>query len=187
MTSYDQERDRKLVGTDHKGIELRSVYSWTEGAVERILRVPSGYMRDKTQERVENLALERRAETVDLELVEAGIELGKKIMEEVVASMNLDAPAPAAVASPLGSSETGVPAEKKCPFASLAGEGEKSALKEAFSRLTGTAGGEGGKCPVSETYRTVSPLFDGAVEQVLNETGLMFEMDKKRKEFKGEL
>jgi hypothetical protein len=43
-------------------------------------------MRNKTQERVEALARERAATTIDLALVEEAIEIGKKIMAEVIAN-----------------------------------------------------------------------------------------------------
>ncbi|MGH7410957.1 MAG: PCP reductase family protein, partial [Candidatus Methylomirabilis sp.] len=61
-------------------------FAWTEEAVVRLNRVPAGFMRDITKSRIEAVAKERGAELIDLELVEAGIEVGKKIMNEVVAN-----------------------------------------------------------------------------------------------------
>ena len=43
-------------------------------------------MRNKTQERIEELARERGASTIDLTLVEDGIELGKKMMAEMIST-----------------------------------------------------------------------------------------------------
>jgi hypothetical protein len=43
-------------------------------------------MRNKTQERIEELARERAASTVDLALVEEGIEIGKRMMAEMIAT-----------------------------------------------------------------------------------------------------
>jgi hypothetical protein len=43
-------------------------------------------MRNKTQERIEDLAKERAATTIDLALVEDGIEIGKKMMAEMIAT-----------------------------------------------------------------------------------------------------
>ena len=43
-------------------------------------------MRNKTQERVEELARERAATAIDLALVEDGIEFGKKMMAEMIAN-----------------------------------------------------------------------------------------------------
>ena len=50
------------------------------------MRVPAGFMRNKTQERIEELARERAASTIDLALVEEGIEIGKKMMAEMIAT-----------------------------------------------------------------------------------------------------
>jgi nucleotide-binding universal stress UspA family protein/Zn finger protein HypA/HybF involved in hydrogenase expression len=88
--------EAKLVARDDKKNPLISTFEWTNEAAQRILRVPAGFMRNKTQERVEGLARERaaacRAEAsgeggaIDLGLVEEGIEIGKKIMAEVIAA-----------------------------------------------------------------------------------------------------
>jgi nucleotide-binding universal stress UspA family protein len=75
----------KLIARDDKKNPLLSRWAWTPEAVERILRVPAGFMRQRTQARVEELAAERTADTIDLILVEEGIELGRALMEQVVA------------------------------------------------------------------------------------------------------
>ena len=71
---------------DDKKNPLISTFEWAEDATQRILRVPAGFMRNKTQERVEGLARERALTAIDLGLVEEGIEIGKKIMAEVIAA-----------------------------------------------------------------------------------------------------
>ena len=43
-------------------------------------------MRNKTQERIEELARERAAAAIDLALVEEGIEIGKQMMAEMIAT-----------------------------------------------------------------------------------------------------
>jgi hypothetical protein len=43
-------------------------------------------MRSKTQERIEELARQRGAATIDLALVEQGIEIGKQMMAEMIAT-----------------------------------------------------------------------------------------------------
>lgn len=60
-------------------------FTWTEEAVTRLNHVPAGFMRDITKSRIEAVAKERGARLIDLGLVEAGIEVSKKIMNEVVA------------------------------------------------------------------------------------------------------
>ena len=52
-------------------------------------------MRNKTQERIEELARERTATSIDLTLVEEGIEMGKKMMAEMIATYT---PPPSAAA-----------------------------------------------------------------------------------------
>jgi nucleotide-binding universal stress UspA family protein len=78
--------DNKLVARDDKKNPLISPFDWSADAVQRIFRVPAGFMRNKTQERIEELARERAAASIDLTLVEDGIELGKKMMAEMIAS-----------------------------------------------------------------------------------------------------
>jgi hypothetical protein len=78
--------EAKLVARDDKKNPLISTFEWAADATQRILRVPAGFMRNKTQERVEGLARERAMTAIDLGLVEEGIEIGKKIMAEVIAA-----------------------------------------------------------------------------------------------------
>ena len=85
--SQDQHAgEAKLIARDDKKNPLISTFDWTDDAAQRILRVPAGFMRNKTQERVEGLARERALTAIDLGLVEEGIEIGKKIMAEVIAN-----------------------------------------------------------------------------------------------------
>jgi nucleotide-binding universal stress UspA family protein len=78
--------EARLIARDDKKNPLISTFEWTNDAAQRILRVPAGFMRNKTQERVEQLARERAATSIDLEIVEDAIEIGKKIMAEVIAN-----------------------------------------------------------------------------------------------------
>ena len=78
--------EAKLIARDDKKNPLISTFEWTSDAAQRILRVPAGFMRNKTQERIEELARERAAAAIDLALVEEGIEIGKKMMAEMIAN-----------------------------------------------------------------------------------------------------
>jgi nucleotide-binding universal stress UspA family protein len=78
--------EKRLVARDDKKNPLISTFEWTADAVPRIMRVPAGFMRNQTQERIEALALERAASAIDLALVEEGIEIGKKMMAEMIAT-----------------------------------------------------------------------------------------------------
>src|SRR6185295_10552125 len=75
---------KKLIARDAKKNPLFSELDWAADATERILRVPAGFMRDRTQRRIEELARERGLALVDLGVVEAGIEDGRKAMEEMI-------------------------------------------------------------------------------------------------------
>ena len=59
-------------------------------------------MRNKTQERVEGLARERALTAIDLAIVEEGIEIGKKIMAEVIANYPTAGKGAAAAPAPMG-------------------------------------------------------------------------------------
>ncbi|MCI0526549.1 MAG: hypothetical protein L0Y56_03730, partial [Nitrospira sp.] len=59
---------------------------WTEAAVERLNRVPEGFMRNITKDKIEGLAREKDVTQITLELTEEGIETCKKIMEETIRS-----------------------------------------------------------------------------------------------------
>jgi nucleotide-binding universal stress UspA family protein len=78
--------DPRLIARDERKNPLISTFDWTDDAAQRILRVPAGFMRNKTQERIEELARERGAGTIDLALVEEGIEAGKRMMAEMMAT-----------------------------------------------------------------------------------------------------
>ena len=78
--------EAKLIARDDKKNPLISTFEYSAEAAQRILRVPAGFMRNKTQERVEVLARERSLHAIDLAVVEEGIEIGKKIMAEVIAA-----------------------------------------------------------------------------------------------------
>jgi len=77
--------DKKLIARDAKNVPLVSTFDWTADAVARALRIPSGFMRNRTQDRIEALAAERSVAQVDLALVLEGIEFGKQAMAEMVA------------------------------------------------------------------------------------------------------
>ncbi len=78
--------EARLIARDERKNPLISTFDWTTEAVQRILRVPAGFMRNQTQERVEELARERAAAAIDLALVEDGIEIGKRMMAEMIAN-----------------------------------------------------------------------------------------------------
>jgi hypothetical protein len=106
----------RLVARDAKKVPLISEFKWTPEAVERLFRVPSGYMRDQTQRRTEVIARENERTTIDLATVEQGIELGRRAMEELLAGMGMQVP-PAAASSDPAKSASG--SASKCPFTGI--------------------------------------------------------------------
>src|SRR5213076_3420495 len=91
--------EAKLIARDERKNPLISTFEWTSDAAQRVLRVPAGFMRNQTQERIEELARTRAAAAIDLALVEEGIELGKKMMAEMIANYPLPGKSPG-VATP---------------------------------------------------------------------------------------
>lgn len=85
---------KRLIARDAKKNPLFSELDWASDAIDRVLRVPAGFMRDRTQRRIEELARERGVRLVDLDTVEAGIEDGRKAMEEMIKGYQTN-PAPA--------------------------------------------------------------------------------------------
>jgi len=79
--------DLNLIARDAANNPLLSRFDWTDDAVARVLRVPAGFMRDRTQSRIEELAAERAAATIDLALVEDGIDHGRRMMAEMIGQM----------------------------------------------------------------------------------------------------
>lgn len=87
----DSEGELNLIARDAANNPLLSRYDWTDDAVARVLRVPAGFMRDRTQTRIEELAAERgllpSGVAIDLALVEDGIEHGRRMMAEMLGQM----------------------------------------------------------------------------------------------------
>jgi nucleotide-binding universal stress UspA family protein len=59
-------------------------FSWTAEAVARIKRVPEGFMRNITKSRVEDCAKAKGVDLITLAVVEEGIAIGRKLMEEMI-------------------------------------------------------------------------------------------------------
>ncbi len=76
--------EKRLIARDAKHVPLLSAFTWHGEAVERILRVPAGFMRNRTQDRIEALAAERGRDAINLALVEEGIAIGRQMMEEML-------------------------------------------------------------------------------------------------------
>lgn len=65
-------------------------FKWTPDAVARLERVPEGFMRSRTKERMEACARDRETTIITLEIAEEGIAEGRKMMEEMIRKQNED-------------------------------------------------------------------------------------------------
>jgi len=144
----------KLIGRDAKKNPLFSAFDWTPDAAQRVLQVPHGFMRDRTQTRVEDLATERGVGIIDSQLVVDGIEAGKVMMEEMVKAQ--DAAAAGALATNGKSNGNGTNG------------------KTAASAQTAE---DASKCPFSGAVEK----SEGNVDLYLNEVGLMTELSSRKK------
>lgn len=104
-----------IVGTDDEGHAMRSALAWQDDALQRMLRVPAGFMRERTQSRVEEAAAESGAAEVTMALVEEGLQRGRDMMNKLLEEAGgLDAlmeTAPAEIKQAVESVPEGV-----CPF-----------------------------------------------------------------------
>ncbi|MEE8523008.1 MAG: universal stress protein [Thermoanaerobaculia bacterium] len=158
-----EDSGMKILARDRKNNPLLSRRDWTEKAIERVLRVPAGFMRDRTQARVEELAEERGADKVDLALVEAGIEVGLEMMKEMVATYGGGSP-------------------------EMASHDAKAADSTQETKANGTTVEQAQKCPAAAEHEAQAAEGNGHSngnghrKQALNEVSVLSEMDKRRQE-----
>jgi nucleotide-binding universal stress UspA family protein len=60
-------------------------FDWTQPAVNRLNRVPEGFMRDMTRSKIEEYARERGLTLITLDAAEQGIAVGRQMMAEMIA------------------------------------------------------------------------------------------------------
>ncbi len=161
----------KLVGRDAKRNPLVSAQAWEDDAVARIFRVPVGFMRTRTQHRVEALAAERKAERVTLAMVEEALEESRRAMEEFIAAQS--------AAEPEG--RPGQAAGLGPDGASLA-----AALTPEGGPGANPAAAPAGKCPFHDMALDIvrRPEVAEAAKRgtYLNEVGVMSEIHAQREE-----
>ena len=148
--------ERKLIARDDDRVPLLSNHEWTAEAVERILRVPAGFMRDRTQERVELVAREKHVPTIGIKTVEEGIALGRELMEQMIAAYEIGKTDESPAAGVAEAEAKDATAAGRCPFSALAEAGASEAQVEAAK--------------------------DAKAGTYLNEVGLMSALDEKRKD-----
>lgn len=129
----EMEDGKKLIARDEKQTPLISRYDWTPDAVARVLRVPGGFMRNRTQERIEALVVEDGVTVVDLAIVERGIEFGRTMMAQMIDTYQKDpGQARAAAASPrTGEPASGPPLNEAGMLSAMANRRTEESRREA--------------------------------------------------------
>jgi nucleotide-binding universal stress UspA family protein len=91
QTEELQERGRLKLSnpekTEMKLIEIDD-FLWTQQALDRLNRVPEGFMREGTKKRMEDCARGKKLTTITLEIAEEGIKDSLKAMEEMIAKQS---------------------------------------------------------------------------------------------------
>ncbi len=109
---------RPFVETDSSPV---TELNWGAAALARLARVPEGFMRDSSKERIERHARENGFEEITLEVAEAGLAEARKAMESAMAQQE----SPPAKEKPKASI---------CPFANLAKEGKEQSRQKAIEQ-----------------------------------------------------
>ncbi|HYV20271.1 MAG TPA: universal stress protein [Verrucomicrobiae bacterium] len=137
--------EKKIVARDGNKNPLVSVYAWTPEAIERVFRVPAGFMRNMTQERIEGLAKERGVATIDLAVVEGGIEIGKQMMAEMISTYQRPGATPnAAKAGPVSVGQ-GSESTPTAPMSPSSQAGARGYLNEVRTLSASSPNGNGDK------------------------------------------
>jgi len=100
-------------GKEAKQDRLSTGAHWHAAALARLMRVPEGFMRDASRDRVENYARAKGVAEISLPVVEEGLAEARKAMEEMMASQQQPAPEQKQSACPfakLGELDANVPA-----------------------------------------------------------------------------
>ena len=172
----DDDAELKILARDAQGTPLVSRLGWNDEAIARVMRVPGGYMRDKTQTRIEELAAERGAADVDLALVEEGIEHGRRMMAEMMSQYQAQPPAGSARGAANGNGAHN-------------GNGNDPATEDSpVNGHQGAAAGEDG-CPVEPAAVDVHSAAaapptaeaDDRPDLALNEVSMMSEIERRRR------
>ncbi len=160
----------KMLGRDASNTPLLSRLDWEAPAIERILKVPSGFMRDRTQGRVEDLAAQRGVGRIDLALVEDGIHLGIEQMEAMLSEFG--------GSSPEAQTAEATPAAEAAPVVASGESTDKAAANGETKEASG------GGCPFAKMAagEGATKLSPQEMNLALNEVGVMAELEKRRRD-----
>jgi len=99
---------------------------WETEALARLARVPAGFMRDASRQRIEDHARLQNADTVTLDIAEGGLKLAREAMTNEMAKGRGN------------DTEAGAPASK-CPFASMVNTSSNEQVTGSTIPWTGAA------------------------------------------------
>lgn len=193
--SEEEASELRILARDKKNNPLLSRLDWSENAIERVLRVPSGFMRDRTQGRIEELANERGLAGVDLELVEEGIQMGLDMMKQMIEAQNqmtaTPKPSRMEVEEQMAAAQSDVVAAadsteaKVCPVAHDQHAAEQATAAETAAAET-TAAKTADHASKSGGYVAGNNGESATTGPTLNEVSVLSEMQKRRDEVVGE-
>jgi nucleotide-binding universal stress UspA family protein len=89
---------------------------WQAAALARLMRVPEGFMREKSKQRIENYALENGHSEITLETAEAGLAAARQAMEQAMGGGDQGSTATKPAPQPGTAANT---TQSKCPFAKM--------------------------------------------------------------------
>ncbi len=160
----EEDQDLKILARDRKNKPLLSRLDWSEKAIERVLRVPGGFMRDRTQKRVEELAAGRGSRQVSFELVEEGIAFGLEQMKQMVGAYGGASPE-------MKAQDSDAKPDAAEPDAAAA---KPHAAQPAAAEV----------CPVAKAEKAAEADNRGFTDgkPALNEIGVMTELERRRGE-----
>jgi len=101
---------------EHYKVREDSDFTWTDAAWKRMNRVPAGFMRNMTRDKVEQFTRKHEQTQINLDLCEQGIAEGRRIMAEMLSSYGeaTDAEATTEIATETVDEAT-EQGESKCP------------------------------------------------------------------------
>jgi hypothetical protein len=149
-----------------------STWQWTDAAWKRISRVPAGFMRDMTRERVEQYVAGLEAQHIDLASCETGIAEGRKMMADMLGSYSSGQADVNVLKNAIGTLPGYKEAEEKA--AEITAEAEEPILEQPVSvapvetaeakcpvpHAAMEATADGAKCPVP--HAAMEATADGA-------------------------
>jgi hypothetical protein len=94
------------------------VLHWETAALARLARVPEGFMRDASRQRIEDHARRQHADTITLDIAESGLKLAREAMANGMAEQG-------------GSITEASASASKCPFANMASASSREDTSKA--------------------------------------------------------